>query len=117
MRVETIDFPTDMYGEMGQLREHLVKALNVADNSVSGAKVLASTLAFAASKLREVYKEDGIKSKSREKREATQARADAKAKKAGEEVTRKAVKVARAKLIKEKVIVTKVSGFKRKTTK
>jgi hypothetical protein len=70
MNVQETEFPSDHYNEMGKLRKYLMKALNRADSSVTAAKVLASTLAFTASKLREVYQEDGIKSKAQEKRDA-----------------------------------------------
>lgn len=70
MQVQEIDFPSDPQGELGNLRNHLVAALHRADSSATGAKLLASTLAFTASKLRTIYKEDGIKSKSQEKRDA-----------------------------------------------
>jgi len=70
MQVQEIDFPSDPQGELGNLRNALVQALHRADSSVTAAKLLASTLAFTASRLRTIYKEDGIKSKSQEKRDA-----------------------------------------------
>ena len=63
-------FPSDPNGDLGSLRTALVKALNRADVNVDAAKLLASTLGYAGSTLRKIYKEDSIVSKAQEKRNA-----------------------------------------------
>lgn len=80
MQISEDMFPSDPDGDLGDLRKSLTKALNRADVNEGAAKLLASTLGFAGSLLRKVYKEDGIKSKAQLKREekAADAKKDAK---------------------------------------
>jgi len=56
MRIEVIDFPSDPNCELGELRTSLVNALNSAERSVTAAKLLAETIAFAYKQLGTVYK-------------------------------------------------------------
>lgn len=119
MRVEPIDFPTDMYGELGQLREHLVKALHQADNSNTGAVVLYETLKFAMGKLAECggtagSEEEKVTAADKAKNVEKQV---AKDKISGEKITKALVKAARLKLKKEGRLVNPVRKSKRKTTK
>ena len=114
MQVNEMMFPSDVMGELGNLRTSLTRALQSADTSESAAKLLASTLAFAASKLRTVYKEDGIVSKSQEARNRAE-------RKAGEKRTADLVAEAKKKLAKEAKDVSskkgKVQTLKLKATK
>ena len=70
MRIEINQFPSDPLGHLGNLRQELVKALQRADTNKDAAKLVASTLGFTGAQLRKIYKEDGIKSKAQEKRDA-----------------------------------------------
>ena len=100
MNCEEVDFPGDPNTYLGDLRKALTIALRSADSNEDAAKLLASTLGFAASKLRQVYKEDDIKSKAQISREAKTAKLAEKERKAAEKVTAALVKTAKNKLAK-----------------
>lgn len=69
MQISEDMFPSDPNGDLGNLRNSLVRALNRADVNEGAAKLLASTLGYAGSVLRKIYKEDDIKSKAQIERE------------------------------------------------
>lgn len=91
MLIQDTMFPSDPDGSLGNLRTSLVHALQRADSNEGAAKLLASTLGFAGSVLRKIYKEDDIKSNAQLKREED-ARKEAK-----EGLRKTAIMVAEAK--------------------
>lgn len=94
MKVEVKDFPRDFNGVFGNLREVLVSCLHKADNHADHARLLARTLATATSKIRAIYKEDGILSNTDMEDQRKKANAS----------TAKKVKAAKRKLKRAKLL-------------
>jgi len=56
MRLEVIDFPSDPYGELGNLREQMTTVLHRATEVDSTVQLLEETLKFCSGKLKEIKK-------------------------------------------------------------
>lgn len=128
MRVEVIDFPSDVNSELGNLRESLVNALNQAERSGSGAVILEATLRFATGKLKEIYSEqNGEESKQSERHQAAdkgklQRKLDKKLKKQMADAKKKLIKEKNPQLLRnlhanKPTTKDKVSTSKRKAKK